>query len=113
PASTAGGSGPAAREAAPQVAEELALEERVGEGAAVDGDESPPAARPVLVDPARDALLPGPPLAEDEDGRPRGGDARDRLVDVDHRRRAPDHPGRALARRGEHRPGRATPAQHT
>src|SRR4030095_15938859 len=34
-------------EAAAQVAEQLALEERVGERAAVDGDEAPPPARAV------------------------------------------------------------------
>src|SRR5438128_375588 len=58
-----------ARERAALVAEELALEERVREGRAVDGDEAAALALALKVDGARRELLAGPRLAVDEDGR--------------------------------------------
>src|SRR5204862_76531 len=48
------------------VAEELALEEVLGDGAAVDADERLLPALPPVVDGARDDLLAGPALAGDE-----------------------------------------------
>src|SRR5882724_9044655 len=58
-----------ARERAALVAEELALEERVREGRAVDGDETAALALALKVDGASRELLAGPRLAVDEDGR--------------------------------------------
>ena len=57
-----------ARERALLVAEQLALDQRFGEGAAVDGHERPRGARRKLVQVARDDLLAGAGLADDEDG---------------------------------------------
>ena len=67
------------------VAEELALEELLGDGGAVDGDERRRRARAVLVDGAGDELLAGAALAGDEDGHVLRGDAADGLVDLEHR----------------------------
>ena len=57
------------------MAEELRLEERVGDGAAVDDDEGLVPAVALEVNGLRDALLARAALAGDEHGRPRGGDA--------------------------------------
>src|SRR5206468_3121120 len=72
-----------AGEGAAHVPEELALEQRLGERAAVDGHERPLAARAVRVDGTCDELLAGAALAEDEHRAAPGRNARDRLVDVD------------------------------
>src|SRR5262249_54175582 len=61
------------------VAEELALEQRLGERSAIDGDERTGAARAVLVDRARDHLLPGAALAEDQHRAAARRHSRDRL----------------------------------
>ena len=79
-----------AGEGALLVAEELALDERRRERRAVDRDERPAAARARLVDRARDELLAGAGLAEEQHGRRRRRDlaelAEDRRAA---RRRAP------------------------
>ena len=62
-------------ERAAHVAEELRLEQRVGERAAIDGDERPGLARAVEMNRARDELLARAALALDEHGRLRRGDA--------------------------------------
>src|SRR2546428_349253 len=87
-----------AGEGAAHVPEELALEQRLGERAAVDGHERPLAARAVRVDGACDEFLAGAALAEDEHRAAPGRDARDRLVDLDHGRRAAHHAAQLLAR---------------
>ena len=77
-----------AREGAALVAEELALEDRLGDGGAVDGDERPARARRPLVDVAREELLARAALAEDEHRRLTGrGLGRD-VDDAAERRRA-------------------------
>src|SRR5262249_57762945 len=55
------------REGAALVSEDLALDERLGNGRAVDGHEGTQAALGPLVDGPRDQLLAGPALAVDED----------------------------------------------
>ncbi len=55
-----------ARKGTTLVAEQLALDERVGDGAAVDRDERAIPARAPRVQRARDELLTGPALARDE-----------------------------------------------
>ena len=57
-----------AGERAARVPEELALEERLGDGAAVDRDERPRRARGLVVDQPRDPLLARAALAGDEHG---------------------------------------------
>ena len=57
------------RERALHVPEELALEQRLGERAAVDGDERPCRRGPCVVERARDELLAGAALAGDQHGR--------------------------------------------
>ena len=57
-----------AGERAARVAEELALEQGLGDGAAVDRDERPRRARGLLVDQPRDPLLARSALAGDEHG---------------------------------------------
>src|ERR1043166_7634302 len=68
-----------AREGALLVAEQLALEQRLGQRGAVDGDERLAAARREIVDPLRDELLARARLALDQD---RGRDGR-HLLDLD------------------------------
>jgi hypothetical protein len=79
-----------AAERAALVAEELALEERLRDRRAVHGHERPPAARALLVEPARGAFLAGSGLAEEQHGRvglggpleqPEGAAHRHRLAD--------------------------------
>ena len=72
-----------AGEGAATMAEELALEQRLRHGGAVDGEERPAPARAHGVDGARHQLLAGPRLALDQDGDGRAGglghQAEDRL----------------------------------
>ncbi len=56
-----------AGEAAADVAEELGLEQRLGDAAAVDGDEGAADARALRVDQLRDDFLADSGLAQDED----------------------------------------------
>ena len=65
-----------AREGATLVAEELGLEQLLGERRAVQRDERAALARGGLVDEARDDLLAGAGLAADQDGRIGGGHLR-------------------------------------
>src|SRR5438552_5826858 len=74
-----------AREGAAAVAEELALEQALGERGTVDGDEEVVAARSGGVDGARHQLLAGTGLALEEDRGARAGDPGDQLEHVPHR----------------------------
>jgi hypothetical protein len=67
------------------VSEELALEERLGDRAAVDRDERLVATRRLGVDGARQHLLAGSALAHDEHRRLEGRSALHHLEEVDHR----------------------------
>src|SRR5437867_9864876 len=74
-----------AREGAPPVAEELALEQRLLEGGAIDREKRalcPPA---LAMDRARDELLPGAGLALDQHRDRRGGGALHQAEDLRHR----------------------------
>src|SRR5439155_1561508 len=84
------------REGAAHVTEELALDERTGNGGAVDRDGPRGRARGPLMDGAGHKLLPGARLPEDEGGRVRGGDALDQLVDRPHRCGAADDGAEAI-----------------
>ena len=75
-------------EGASFVAEQLGLEQRVGEGGAVDRDERFAVARAAVVERAGDQLLAGAGLAEEQDRRVA---RRDRVEAVHH----PAHDGRA------------------
>ena len=66
------------------VAEELALEEALREGRAVDLDEGPSRARREVVDGVRHELLAHAALARDEDARLGGGHAPDEVEDLLH-----------------------------
>src|SRR5439155_193572 len=68
-----------AREGAAAVAEELALEQPLGERGTVDGDEEVVAARSAGVDGACHQLLAGAGLAREEDRSARAGDPADQL----------------------------------
>ena len=81
------------------VAEQFALEQRLGDRGAVDRQERLVGAVGVLVDRAGDQFLAGAALAEDQHGHVLGGDAADGLVDLLHGRRAADD--RVGARRGD------------
>ena len=70
-----------AGEGALLVAEELALQEGLGDGGAVDGQEGGLAAEAVLIDGPGDQFLAGPALAGDQDGHVLAGGAADGLVD--------------------------------
>ena len=83
-----------AGERAAHVAEELRLEQRLGDRAAVDRHERPRRAPAVRVDRPRDELLAGAALADDEHGRRRRRRVRDLLVDRQHAGRAADEAGR-------------------
>ena len=80
-----------AGERAAHVAEELALEERLDDRGAVDRDEPLRAARPQLVQRARDQLLARARLAGDERRPDVRRQAANQTEDVLHRRTAPDH----------------------
>jgi hypothetical protein len=71
-------------ERAAGVTEELALEERVRDGRAVDGDERAFAALALVVDGARDELLTGSGFAVDEHRRVAVADAIDEIGDLAH-----------------------------
>ena len=71
-----------AGEGALLVAEQLALQQVLGDGGAVDGQERRLGPQAVLVDGAGDQLLAGAALAGDQDGDVLGRDAADRLVDL-------------------------------
>ena len=77
-----------AGEGALLVAEQLALEQVLGDGRAVEGQERCLGAGAVLVDGAGDQLLAGAALAGDQHGKGLVGDAADRLEDLLHRRAA-------------------------
>ena len=67
---------PGASEGAAHVTEQLALDERLGDGAAVDRDEGAVGAGTVRVNQAREDLLARPGLAGEQHGSIAGGDAR-------------------------------------
>ena len=95
PDARAGGAG----EGALFVAEELALEQLLGDGRAVDGDEALRAALAVVMDGAGDQFLARAALAGDHDRRVAVRDAADHLEDLLHGRRfaddaSPDAPRR-------------------
>ena len=73
------------REGAPRVSEEFALEQRVGEGAAVDGDKGPLRPRRRLVQPARESLFADAALAGNQDRGIEGRHARREGHHVAHR----------------------------
>jgi hypothetical protein len=73
------------------VAEQLGLDELLGDRGAVDLDEGLRGPGAVLVDRTRDELLARPRLARDEDGRLRRRSERDRVLHATDRGRAPDH----------------------
>src|SRR5581483_9425120 len=83
-------------------AEELALEERLGERAAVEREERPRSPPGGGVDAAGDDLLAGPRLAADEDAHLRARDPIDEREDAPHRGRDDDGESRRrrLARLG-------------
>ncbi len=81
--------------AAALVAEHLVLDQVRRDRAAVDGEERVLAPAAQLVDRARDDLLAGAALAQEQHGRFRRGDARDLVVYVLHRGRAPDEAAEA------------------
>jgi len=66
------------------VAEDLALDEAVGYGGGVDGDEGPLGARAQVVDRAGRQLLARPALPRDDDRRVGGAHAPDQFVDFAH-----------------------------
>ena len=82
------GVGDRAGERALDVAEELGFEQRFGERAAVDRHERPARAVAVLMNGARDQLLAGAALADDQHRRIGRRGVRDLLVDRRHHRRA-------------------------
>ncbi len=73
------------------VPEQLALQQRLGNGRAVDRQEAPGCPRAVLIDGPRDQLLAGAALAADQHGDVLRGDAADCFVDLLHRFAAADH----------------------
>ena len=80
-----------AGEGASLVAEELALEQSVGEGGAVDRDELATLAPPLEVDRPRAEFLAGPGFAVEQDGRVVLGESLDLGEDLVHARVARDH----------------------
>jgi hypothetical protein len=88
-----------AGEAAAFVAEELALDQRLGDRTAVDRDERRGTPRAALVDRLRDDLLAGAALAFDQDRRLGRRDPFDLLADRRDRARIADQRRRAVARR--------------
>ena len=74
------------------VAEELRLEQRFRNRAAVDRDEPVGAARAAVVDGARGELLARAGLAGDEDRARRGGDGLEQLDEIAHHAAAADEP---------------------
>ena len=86
--------GDGAGERAARVAEELRFEHALGERAAVDRHERARRAPAVRVDRARDELLAGAAVADDEHRRGGVGRVRNLLVDRQHAGRAADQAGR-------------------
>ena len=86
-----------AGERAAHVAEQLGLEQRLRQRAAVDRDEPLVAARAVVVDRARDQLLAGAGLAVDQDRARRRGDRRQHLEQLAHDAALSDQPLEAVA----------------
>ena len=84
-------------ERATAVAEQLALEQRLRERGAVDGEKRSLGARAGAMDAARDQLLAGSGLALDENGDGRTRGALHEREDRHHARRASDDVGEALA----------------
>src|SRR6185436_9336330 len=78
------------RERAAHVPEELGLEQRLGDGGAVEGHERRTRARARVVERPRDELLAGATLARDADGDARGGEAVERVEHTADARAAPD-----------------------
>ena len=89
--------GHGAGEGAARVAEELGLEQGLGNGAAVERDEAVLAPRAGLVDGARDHFLAGAGLAGDEHRRGAGRHGLDHLAEVAHQAAAADDAGQAVA----------------
>ena len=87
-------------EGALDVAEELALEDALGDAAGVQRHERPRGAARGGVEGARDDALAGPVLPDDEDVRVGGPDALDHLEHRAHRRRLRDHLRLAVAGAG-------------
>ena len=79
-----------AGEGAAHVAEQLALQQVLRDGAAVDGDERPLGARRAAVELARDQLLAGAGLAGDEHGDVGRRDLLQLAEDLLHARRRAD-----------------------
>ena len=77
-------------EGAPDVAEELALEELLGHGGAVDRHQRSVLPIPAPVERLGDDLLPGAALAGDEDARVGVGDPVEQLVELPHGRAVAD-----------------------
>jgi hypothetical protein len=80
-----------AGEAAPRVAEQLRLEERLGEAGAVDGDERAAGAPRADVDQPRDEILAHAALARDEHFRVTGRGAASHGQNFEHERAAGDN----------------------
>src|SRR5207247_1602877 len=91
----AGAIGPG--EGAPLVAEQLGLEERLGQARAVRRDERPRAARPVPVNESRHDLLAGSRLADDQYRRIGRDDLVELSIKLLHRVRGSDQPEVALS----------------
>ena len=87
------------------VAEQLAFEQALGQGAAVDADIRAGVARAEVVDGARDQLLARPGLADDQDAGARRGDLMGDPVHLRHRRAGADN---ARQRRAVPAPGRVS-----
>src|SRR5439155_994512 len=103
--------GVGARERPLLVAEQLGLDQRVGNGGDVHGDEGLVAALAPAVDRARDQLLARPALARDQHGRRRVGEPRNQLIDLHHLGVAPHQALEARARPGLGRVARQRRAQ--
>src|SRR5262249_11113723 len=88
-----------ARERASPVAEQLALEERLLERGAVDGEERRLRTRALAMDRARDELLAGPRLALDQHRDGRRGRALHQPEDLGHRRARADDLGEPVTTR--------------
>jgi len=81
---------------AAHVAEELGLEQRLGNGAAVERHEAVYAARTVVMNRPRDNLFAGPCLAGDEDGAARRCDGLEQLEEARHRAALAHHAFEAI-----------------
>jgi hypothetical protein len=100
-----------AGERAPLVAEDLALEQRLGEGGAVDGDEGPPGPGTVVVDGAGHHLLAGPALAAEQHGGSALGHPVHHVEHLPPGGAAAHHAAKALAHREEGRRVGSRPRQ--